>query len=132
MRREGLSGRTVHLKLRYEDFATTDCSRSLDALTFVDEELFATARALLRARWCKSRRLRLIGMGVSRLEPACRFQAKLFEDGAGRRRRVNRCLDRLRARFGFGVVQRGLSIGLAGHLEPSGEGYRLRTPALSR
>ena len=132
LRRDALAGRTVHLRVRYDDFSTVVSSRSLREPTFQDEEIFGVARMLLSRRWLRSRRMRLVGVGVSGLRPAAQRQVRLFDDGGERRRRLDGCLDRLRERFGFGVVQRGPSIELATRLEGDATGYKLRTPALSR
>jgi len=118
LRRDGLAGRTVTLKLRYQDLTTIERSRSTREPVCLDEEIFAIARTLLRGRWCRSRRLRLVGVGLSRLQPARRLQCTLFDDDTARYRRINRCLDGLRDRFGFEVIQRGSTINLSEHLEP--------------
>jgi nucleotidyltransferase/DNA polymerase involved in DNA repair len=132
LRRKALAGRSVHLKLRYHDFNSFTSSRSLREPTNQDGEIFEVARALLARRWSRTRRLRLVGVGVSGLHRLDRRQSKLFEDRTERHRRVDCCLDQLRDRFGFGVVQRGPSIELTTHLASDRHGYRLRTPALSR
>jgi DNA polymerase-4 len=125
LRREGLEGRTVQLKLRYHDFTSVQCSRSIGEHADRDEDIFAGARVLLRGRWCRSRRLRLVGVGLTDLRPVRTFQNKLFDDNADRCRRIDRCLDGLREQFGFGVVQRGLTI----NLNTPGEGATLPEPA---
>ena len=132
LRRGGLAGRTVSVKLRYEDFVTTDVSRSTRRPVSQDEDIFDVARRLLHARWTMTRRLRLIGVGVHRLQLADAVQTELFDSTARRRHRIDRCLDGLRGRFGFTVVQRGLAIRLNEDLEKGREGFKLRTPALSR
>jgi len=132
LRAEGLAARTVHVKLRYEDFTTVDGSRTLAEGTCTDVGIFAVARELLTARWRRDRRLRLVGVGVSNLRPGGAFQCRLFGENPERVRRLERCLDRLRGRFGFGVVQRGPSILLASRLGDGEDGHKLRTPALSR
>ena len=132
MRRVRLAGRTVHLKLRYEDFTTVEGSRSPRQPLSVDADIFAVARALLAARWRRDRRLRLVGVGVSNLGPAGGVQRRFFADDPARQHRLDGCLDALRERFGFGAVQRGPSILLAAHLRRDEGGIKLRTPALSR
>jgi DNA polymerase-4 len=112
LRRQGLRGRTVQVKLRYDDFVTVQGSRSLGEHTDRDDEVFAAARLLLKGRWCRSRRLRLVGVGLTDLRPARAAQRKLFDDNAERSRRIDRCLDALRERFGFHAVRRGLTINL--------------------
>jgi len=125
LRREGMRGRTVQVKLRYQDMSTVQCARSLARVTDRDEEIFAAARALLGRLWRRSRCVRLVGVGVSELRPWGVFQSALLDDGSERSRRLDRCLDGLRERFGFDVVRRGLSINLAG-------GGRLPEPARLR
>jgi DNA polymerase-4 len=129
LRREGLQGRTVQLKLRYHDFSTVQCSRSLLEPTDRDEDVFAAARRLLRGRWCRSRRLRLIGVGLTALRPARAFQHRLFDSDAERSRRLDRCLDELRARFGFEVVQRGPSINLMQSARQAPDQVKVPEPA---
>jgi DNA polymerase-4 len=112
LRREGLEGRTVQVKLRYQDFVRVQCSRSLGEHTDRDDRVFEVARRLLRMRWCRTRRLRLVGVGLTDLRPAQSYQMHLFDTRGDRCRRIDRCLDGLRDRFGFGVIQRGPSIEL--------------------
>ncbi len=112
LRRQGLRGRTVRLKMRYEDQATVQCSRSLGVHTDEDTAIFEAVRALFGTRWRRNRRLRLVGVGLTDLRPAGAWQRSLFDDGPERCRRLDRCLDALRDRFGFRTVQRGPSIDL--------------------
>ncbi|KPK59856.1 MAG: hypothetical protein AMK73_08420 [Planctomycetes bacterium SM23_32] len=72
LRREGLQGRVVQVKMRYHDFSGVQCSRAMGEHTDRDGEIFAAARRLLRGRWCRSRRLRLVGVGLTDLQPARR------------------------------------------------------------
>ncbi len=110
LRREGMEGRTVRVKLRYHDFSTVQRSRSVGGYTDLDEEIFGVGRRLLSMCWRRSRRVRLVGVGLTDLRPARARQCRLFEEEGRRSRRLDRCLDDLRERFGFGVVRRGLSI----------------------
>jgi DNA polymerase-4 len=119
LRREGMEGRTVQVKVRYSDFNTVQRSRSMGEHADRDEAIFATARVLLKAQWCRSRRVRLVGVGLTDLRPARAFQGRLFDTGAERSRRIDRCLDGLRERFGFGVVQRGPAIRLSEEQGPA-------------
>jgi len=121
LRREGMEGRTVQVKVRYSDFETVQRSRSMGEHVDRDEAVFATARELLKTQWCRSRRVRLVGVGLADLRPVRVFQDSLFDTGAERSRRIDRCLDGLRERFGFGVVQRGPAIRLAEGKEEAAE-----------
>jgi DNA polymerase-4 len=128
LRREGLEGRTVQVKLRYQDLARVQCSRSLGEYSDCDDRMFEAARRLLRTHWCRTRRLRLVGIGLTDLRPARSFQTRLFDTRGDRCRRIDRCLDGLRDRFGFGVIQRGPTIELM-RAARAGEEPVVPTPA---
>ncbi|MFW6189721.1 MAG: DNA polymerase Y family protein [Planctomycetota bacterium] len=112
LRREGMEGRTVRAKVRYSDFNTVQRSRSMGRYSDCDEAIFEVARDLLRRCWSRTRRIRLVGVGVTDLRPSRVFQDRLFDDDLERSRRIDRCLDELRERFGFDAVRRGPAIRL--------------------
>ena len=108
LRRDGLVARTVHLKVRAGDFTTWTRAATLPHATDLAEVLVAAARELLRDRIdLRGRGVRLLGVGVSHLEPAGSGQAKLFPDPhEDRLRRVARATDAVRDAIGEGAVTR--------------------------
>lgn len=70
LRRSGLRGRTITLKVRYEDFTTL--TRSHTAPTALDgsRQLFRIGAELLAGLDEPARPVRLLGLGASALEPA--------------------------------------------------------------
>lgn len=67
MSRHGVEGRTICVKLRYEDFTTfTRQSRSRIPLSSASE-INAVARELFLANWSQGERIRLLGVSVSSL-----------------------------------------------------------------
>ena len=62
-----LSGTTVVLKLRYDDFSTITRSHTLLHPTRLAEEIAAVGRELLEKTEFKTRPVRLLGIGVSGL-----------------------------------------------------------------
>ena len=65
MQEEGLAGRTVTLKLRYEDFQTVTRSQSLPCLINEYEFIRNTAVSLLKKTQAGQRKVRLLGVTVS-------------------------------------------------------------------
>ena len=65
LERRGLSGRTVKLKLRLEDFTTFTRQFTLDAPVSSPQDVGQAASAMLRKELGEDRRFRLIGVGVS-------------------------------------------------------------------
>lgn len=102
LRRSGLAGRTVTLKLRYSDFTTITRSHSFDSGIDVSHDLYGAVRELL-ARVDLKGPVRLLGVGVASLEKA----------GGPRQLGLNRsaawddvsvAVDEVRARFGDQAV----------------------------
>jgi DNA polymerase IV len=110
LRADGLSARTITVRLRDADFRTRQAAHTLDQPVETDRGIYAAARPLL-ARLRAERRTgaRLVGVAASSLLPAGAAQYALFDaDGAAletdRDRRLARATDRLRARFGRDAI----------------------------
>ncbi len=110
-----LAGDVITLKLRTARFRTLTRRRTIDRPTQLAEIIFRTAQALLD-READGRPFRLIGVGVSSLDPAKeRADADLFGTDPERIDRIERAIDAVRARFGEAAIAkgRGLGAGLA-------------------
>lgn len=113
LRRKGYRARTVTIKLRDPDFTTRQHSRTVPDPIESNAAIVDVARDLLgelRAR--RPVAVRLLGVGVSGLEPAeANRQLALFEESASgesdRDRDVSRVVDSLQDRFGDGAVVPG-------------------------
>jgi DNA polymerase-4 len=108
LRRQGLVGRTVHLKVRDGDFNTWTRALTLPAPTDLAETIVAAARRLLGERIrLGATGVRLLGVGASGLAAADSGQARLFEDpDLMRLRRAARASDAVRSRLGENAMTR--------------------------
>jgi len=108
LRREGLTGRTVRLKVRTGDFVTWTRALTLAAPTCLTEEIYAAACDLFRSRIrLGGRGVRLLGVGVTSLLPPGAGQLDLFADETlERSARVARAADTLTEKYGADVVTR--------------------------
>jgi DNA polymerase-4 len=107
LRRKGLSGATVKVKLRWADFTTLTRQATLDHATDLDSEIYATAERLFDKTWPRGKQVRLLGVGVSRFAVSA-YQLALWGDGDTEHdRRLQKTLDSLRERFGDEAVRRG-------------------------
>ena len=105
LRRLRFHARTVHLKLRYEDFTTLTRALTLSHATNMDNELIAESRTLYYKTWKRGAKVRLLGVGVSGLEPT-EGQLSLLEGEKNERaRKAVAAADRLRSRFGDAAVR---------------------------
>jgi DNA polymerase-4 len=103
LKRKGLVGTTVKLKLRWSDFRTITRQSTLEAPTQEGQEIFAAVVALFEKAW-DGRPIRLIGVGVSHLSPPT-HQPSLFDAPDERLLKLEDTLRTLRDRYGEGIVR---------------------------
>ena len=108
-RAAGLAGRVATLKLKTGDFRLLTRRRTLPAPTQTAHTLFEAARDLLRAE-PRGPRYRLIGAGLSDLQPADEGAADFFAGAETRARKAEHAVDALRARFGEAAVRRARTL----------------------
>jgi DNA polymerase-4 len=112
MRAAGRVGRTVVLRLRFDDFSRATRSHTLLHATDNTQTILATARGLLAASMPMIERqgLTLIGVAVANLDNADAVQLALpldpHSDGA-----LDAALDEVRRRFGTAAVTRAVLLG---------------------
>ena len=123
LRKRGLRGRTVKLKLRYSDFTTLTRQVTMDVPTDLEQVIFDQAARLLEKAWDRRRKVRLIGVGVSKFEPEER-QLSLFEEtGEGKvekLRRLSQAVDRIREKYGDEAIRRASLVRTSSHSENGG------------
>lgn len=111
LRRAGLVGRTVTLKVRYPDFETPTRSRTLHTPTNSARELSAVARGLLD-ELSPSHPVRLLGVGASSLEPADSPRQLGLEGEQWSR--VEDVVFEVRERYGEKAIRPGRKLGEGG------------------
>jgi DNA polymerase-4 len=112
MRAAGRAGRTVVLRLRFDDYRRVTRSHTLPRATWDTHTILATARALLRASTPMIRRqgLTLVGVAVGNLDDDGAVQLALpFDRHPGRA--LDAALDEVRDRFGSAAVTRAVLLG---------------------
>ena len=101
MRRLGIAGRTVTLKIRLEDFTTSTRSRTLPYPVQDMKTVRTLATELFRTFYDGGKRVRLIGIGVSNLER--KEQLELFvEHNASD---TERLFDTMKERYGDKITR---------------------------
>lgn len=106
LRRHGVRGGVVRLKLRYGDFTTFTRQRAVPA---TDDDLLiaGVARELLAACWDRSRGVRLLGVTAASLAPAgAPAQRSLFDGDPRKRGSLLQAMDAIRDRHGDEAVRR--------------------------
>ena len=111
LRKAGLAGRGVTLKLKTSDFRAITRTRHLSNPTQSAEDMVRAAEPLL-TRQTDGRAFRLIGIAVHDLAPASQAgQGDLFGAASPTEGKVDKALDAVREKFGEDAVVRGRSFG---------------------
>jgi DNA polymerase-4 len=112
MRAAGRAGRTVVLRLRFDDFTRATRSRTLPYATAHTAMILAAARELLAtaAPMIERQGLTLVGIAVSNLDDDAAVQLTLPFDRHSRGD-IDAAIDAVRARFGTSAITRAVLLG---------------------
>ena len=113
LRSDGLTARTITVRIRDRDFTTRQASRTVDQGVESDRAIFAVARELLH-KLRKQRRVpaRLLGVGLSSFKAPSTTQLALFDQlrrplETEKDREVSRAMDAVREKFGRRAIAPG-------------------------
>ena len=111
MKKAGIAGEGVTLKLKTADFRIVTRSRRLKRATQSAEEMFQAAEPLL-AHEADGRAFRLIGIGVHDLVEIGQIaQGDLFSGFGPAGSKIDKALDAVREKFGDDAIVKGRGFG---------------------
>lgn len=131
LREENKQGQTVFVKIRYDNFQTRTHQKSLLRASNLERECYPVAERLLRDVFPKTKKVRLVGVGVANLRRQS-SQQNLFEYSFFKLKKIQEAMDKIRNRFGFGSIYSGRTLDVAKIYPMKTDGYQLLTPSLSR
>ena len=107
LRAEGVKGRTITLKLRYQDFETHSYGRTVENAVDNAIEINTIARMLFDKNWQTFRKIRLIGVSASNLNQG-KDQLGLFDDSKNKikNEKLDKAVDEIREKYGRKAVKR--------------------------
>ncbi len=113
MRTAGRTGRTVVLRLRFDDFSRATRSRTLPWATSSTQPILAAARQLVAsaAPLIAGRGLTLVGFAVSGIDRSGAQQLMLPFGDDGSRLAIDAAIDRVRDRYGKSALTRAVLVG---------------------
>ncbi|APH72225.1 DNA polymerase IV [Aquibium oceanicum] len=122
LKKAGIAGRTVVLKLKTSDFKIRTRNRQLADPTRLADRIFSTGLELLRKE-TDGTRYRLIGIGVGDLSDAARADPPDLVDLQSRKRALAEgAIDNLRDKFGRSAVETGYTFGKGRNARPQRDG----------
>lgn len=112
VRRCGLRGKVVNLKVRFADFSTITRSQTVPEPTDITDDLWQVADRLFRERLPAGHLpVRLLGMGVGGFDSSGVTQGLLFDrDERQRQAGLDVARDQIRERFGASALRRAASL----------------------
>jgi DNA polymerase-4 len=118
LKKAGLAGRTVVLKLKTQDFKLRTRNRQLGDPTRLADRIFQTGLHLLQ-RETDGTKYRLLGIGVSDLSDDGKADPPdLVDDKARKRALAEGAMDTLRDKFGKKAVETGYTFGKGKNANP--------------
>jgi len=105
LRKAGLAGHTIRIKVRWPDFTTKTRQVRLEQPTDRERIIFDESCKLFRDLWMKGQAVRLLGVGVSDLHEPIR-QLDLFDRKWDRDEELQQAIDSIRERYGPDSLRR--------------------------
>jgi DNA polymerase-4 len=112
LRRIGKTARTVTLKLRYDDFQTSTHAKTIPP-TNDDTQVMKAAYELFKESHIRKRKIRLLGVSLSKFEKAGEQDPWLFSEmGEPRKEALYKSVDAIKRKFGFHKLEKASSLEL--------------------
>ncbi len=130
LRKKGLLGRRLGVKIRYSDFTQHQVTRTLPHPTDNAADIFAALEDLVAHLSLRRLRIRHVGVQVSQLEWR-HWQMHLFDEKQ-RQELLDAAIDEIRQKFGFTAILPADTLELRKKYRLEKSGYVLHSPALTR
>ena len=112
LRKHGLRGKTIQLKLRFQDFTTFTRHKTLPHYTQLTDEIFHTGKWLLGQFGEITTPVRLIGIGVSNLVDEKGSQISLWDVTNEKKFVLERIMDQLQEKYGSLALTHAQTLGI--------------------
>ena len=107
VRKRGVRGRTITLKIRNNEFQTKTLAKTLSEPTDSTSDVWSVTQQLLESLRERSFPVRLVGLGLSHFDEDMPSQADLFQSGEqADNAKLDSISDAIRSRFGDGAIGR--------------------------
>ncbi len=91
--REKCRSKSVHLKIRYEDFTTVSIQETFQRTVSSSEDLYEYAKILFNRKWERGKGIRLLGLAMQNLmDGETEEQGELFDFGEQKKRTVEKTI----------------------------------------
>lgn len=106
LRKRMMSGKTISIKIKFNNFKVITRAKTLEAPTHHTEVIYETAMALIK-KALTGQPIRLLGVTVTNFDDAKSGQVSLFEmETVPDNPEVDHMVDAIREKFGYGMIKR--------------------------
>ena len=110
LKKSGLAGQTLTLKLKTARFQTRTRSKTLSQPIQLAQRIFQESRALLEKETARNTPFRLLGLGVSNLRPdESADRGDLLDSESASMRTLERAMDDVTQKYGCKAIELGLT-----------------------
>ncbi len=106
LRKRNLSGKTVTLKIRLEDFSTFTRARSFGQFICSSKIIAETSLSLYKKFDRQGKKVRLLGVAVSNLSTESSDQLNLFESSQPADHKIDTVIDLVQNKFGADLIKK--------------------------
>lgn len=106
LRKEGLRGKTITLKIRLEDFTTFTRAKTIKEPTNFTDVIYQECRKLFENFKLNGKKVRLIGVKVSNFAPSLK-QLSFFATPRERKEKLYQAVDLIKDKFGEDAIHLG-------------------------
>lgn len=111
LRRYNLKGKTVQISIKDLDLRYIERQGKLKEETYISNQIAKKAYEIFLQSWDWSKNIRALGVRVCDLAFDDKFiQQSIFDDQRQRQESLERCIDKIRLRFGHYSIQRALML----------------------
>lgn len=109
LRKEGLKGRTVTVKIRFQGFQTITRARTLDREYDSEEMIYNEAKTIFFKNWDRRKKIRLLGISISHLRRKEESEQICFlgDQYVERKDRITSAKDKIKDAFGEEIITWG-------------------------
>ena len=107
LKKKNLRGKTVQIKIRFSDFTTLTRQSSISKATNNFSTIQQIAADLLDQVWEDGRKVRLVGVGVSKLDSAAQ-QLGLWDTDVKKDLQLEEAINDIKGKYGENVISRGI------------------------
>jgi nucleotidyltransferase/DNA polymerase involved in DNA repair len=112
LRKKKLRGKTIHLKLRYDDFSTITRNHTLMRNFNSTATIYNTVKKLFEENYNREKKIRLLGVGVSNFDVLTSAQSSIFDEEESKKQKLDLLQDVLNDRFGRNIISRAETMNL--------------------